>query len=217
MEYTEIQQMLNRVHDIMAEDEAQGIFSEVAEFLFTKCMIKKGDEIFRFLEIEFYYNNPNHVDTFVYKGRQCHVPGAFLIHDSGVDICFANQNNDTAYGGILLRHLLRTDKDGTRSVVTGPWNCCDALFNYTDGKTFPRLCLADQPYTHVDLHTTIRCNAGGNRPDAPYCYYDKQFVRTDVNKWGEANIKFPRFNPTTLGTAVNTYTARPWLRQTIKV
>lgn len=209
-DYESLEKLLNSVSK--ANDEnALSIFKDIAENLFKHYVIRKGNEKFRFLEVEFYYHSYSHPDDFVYN-RRCDKEGDFLIHSSGVDICFKNEEQNNTYGGILLRHLLRIEGIN-KSVVAGPWDCCDAIFNYTDQANYPYLWREDRDFNEQNLGNTYRFNAKGNMAERPYCFYDKSYIIDECNEWGEKGIPFLRYNPTLKETGKNRYSSKPWNRQ----
>lgn len=127
------------------ENTAYDIFHEIATNLFSNYYLKRGNDIFYFVEIEFYYYSNKHRDTvedshgikpFVYA-RHCDKNGQFFFHGSGVDICFAGNSNEpqNGYGGILIRSLLLNDN----YIVTGPWDCYSTLFSYTSNDVHVQL------------------------------------------------------------------------------
>lgn len=191
--------------------QADVVFRDIAENLFKHCVIRKGEETFRFLEIEFYYHSDKHPDDFVYP-RNCSVAGSFLIHSSGVDICFKNVDERT-YGGILIRHLLRIDEGQSKAVVAGSWDCCDALFDYSNEAVHPYLAEADNDFDATNLKSTSRFNAKGNMPEKHYCFYDAGYKLRDANDWGENATAFERYNPTMKTRQKNTYNSKPWNRK----
>ena len=120
-------ELLERVNDSSVKDNAFEIFKEIATELMSKFAIKKGDDYYQMVEIEFYWYSHNHPDLSVYP-RNSKV-GNWYLHPSGVDItlesCVKNidklrqdwdfaknkQENeenypkDCSYGGILIRTL----------------------------------------------------------------------------------------------------------------
>ena len=99
------------------EDNAQKIFADIATELFEHCFIKQGEAVkYKFLEVEFYFWSEAHKDNkldnegkkevpFVYP-RNNTQPAQYLVHASGMDLCF---KSDNGYGGILIRSLLRIE------------------------------------------------------------------------------------------------------------
>lgn len=219
MTYNEIGQTFDKVYAIEKGADAQEVFQTIANELFTNFCIKQGEDVtYKFLEVEFYYHSPKHKDdkekdgkmeTFVYR-RNADRHGVFFLHDSGVDMCFANKGE--SYGGILIRSLLRIEKGRKEMVVTGPWDCCDALFNYTDGERFPIIQRMDEPLETVKPKATRRYNAdkaNAVMADELYCFYDDRFVFG--NDWGNGFEIYERYDATTKGVK-SKYNAKPWGR-----
>ena len=108
-------------------------FDDLAKALMSKYVIKKGNVIYEFAEIEFYlfHNGQNeHIDTSVYP-RECKA-GTLFYHYSGVDIAFEtciNESNVT-FGGILIRSLVKKNDPKTDGeIIAGPLRCKDELLN----------------------------------------------------------------------------------------
>ncbi len=113
-------------------------FKEIANCLFQECCIKKGNDQYKFLEIEFYYYTKDFEDIITYPRNVS--SGKWFFHDSGVDITFESKCTDTDcscdrrkpnedyFGGILIRSLLKNDKE----IITGPLKCSWSLFDVID-------------------------------------------------------------------------------------
>ncbi|GHT32328.1 hypothetical protein AGMMS49574_15630 [Bacteroidia bacterium] len=118
-------------------------FKKIAELLFQEYYIKKGDNKYEFLEIEFYYYTKGHEDIITYP-RQVEA-GKWFFHNSGVDISFESRCKDVKqpsairkpgedyFGGILIRSLLKKNKDDPKyQLITGPLKCTWDLFDVID-------------------------------------------------------------------------------------
>ena len=113
-------------------------FEEIAKLLFRKCQIRKGKDIYDFLEIEFYYYIENHEDIITYPRNMKR--GKWFFHDSGIDISFESKCDNINlspkirkpikdyFGGILIRSLLKNGNEP----ITGPQKCTWSLFDYLD-------------------------------------------------------------------------------------
>lgn len=113
-------------------------FEEIAKHLFQGYCIKKGNDQYKFLEIEFYYYTKDFEDIITYPRNIS--SGKWFFHDSGVDITFKSKctntdcdcdkrkPNEDYFGGILIRSLLKNDKE----LITGPLKCSWALFDFID-------------------------------------------------------------------------------------
>lgn len=221
--YLELQKLWENLY----VDCSQQAFNTLMQQLFSHYVIRRGDVEYRFLELELYYFGPNHEDwrvdkqnmknkekqSFVYE-RDCDQTGAFFLHQSGVDICFVGKvtknGKDSCGGGILIRSLLRIDGN-KESVVTGPWDCADVLFQYMTEDTVSileytnkRLCLED------DILHTKRCNTNSSKDiDEDLCFYDTRYVFNGL--WSDLkHIELKRFNPIKRIYVTNTYKNKPW-------
>ncbi|MBP1629584.1 MAG: peptidylarginine deiminase-like enzyme [Bacteroidetes bacterium] len=113
-------------------------FQKIAELLFQEYCIKKGNDQYKFLEIEFYYYTKDFEDIITYPRNVSN--GKWFFHDSGVDItfdskckdidcsCDKRKPNEDYFGGILIRSLLKNDKE----LITGPLKCSWSLFDFID-------------------------------------------------------------------------------------
>ena len=182
------------------------------------------DDYYQMVEIEFYWYSPNHPDLSVYPRRSkagnwfLHPSGVDITLESCVeeDISMLqlrkdwenakkNQENQNvvyskySYGGILIRsmHKFKPTNDPTNSAsfILGPWNCCDALFDYIpcDGNfkdintMLPEITYYDKVEMMPDLDKKMEniegnliCEAKRNGisekhsvqyKDAHYCFY----------------------------------------------
>jgi len=100
-------------------------FDIIAKELFQNCQIVKGDKVYDFWEIEFYYFNQSHKDVIAYP-RTTNA-GLWFFHVSGVDITFQSVDGEF-YGGILIRGI--KERDG--EIISGPVRCVDKLFDVFD-------------------------------------------------------------------------------------
>ena len=120
-------------------------FEKIAKMLFESFAIQKGETVYLFKEIEFYFYNKNHRDIITHPRES--KPLCWYINDfGGIDINFTssiecvNRENskgknvmkyvldDSAYfGGILIRQLI--SEDGCE-VLNGPWACAELFRCY---------------------------------------------------------------------------------------
>lgn len=99
----------------------------MANFIFGQLKICAGGDNYTFVEIEFYYHDDKKFDSPIYN---CTYPrsrdaGKFFWHNSGVDICFESKEDKGFFGGILIRSLMKNDKE----IITGPMRCANELKN----------------------------------------------------------------------------------------
>ncbi len=115
-------------------------FEQIAKMLFESFAIQKGETVYLFKEIEFYFYNKNHRDIITHPRES--KPLCWYINDfGGIDINFGskiryekrlNSNgkkvekcvlDDSAYfGGILIRQLI--SEDGCE-ILSGPLACAE--------------------------------------------------------------------------------------------
>lgn len=115
-------------------------FEQIAKMLFESFAIQKGETMYLFKEIEFYFYNKNHQDIITHPRES--KPLCWYINDfGGIDLNFGskiryekrlNSNgkkvekcvlDDSAYfGGILIRQLI--SEDGCE-ILSGPLACAE--------------------------------------------------------------------------------------------
>lgn len=115
-------------------------FEQIAKMLFESFAIQKGETMYLFKEIEFYFYNKNHRDIITHPRES--KPLCWYINDfGGIDLNFGskiryekrlNSNgkkvekcvlDDSAYfGGILIRQLI--SEDGCE-ILSGPLACAE--------------------------------------------------------------------------------------------
>ena len=120
-------------------------FEQIAKMLFESFAIQKGETVYLFKEIEFYFYNKNHRDIITHP--RVSRPLCWYVNDfGGIDLNFAcsiefdsrpngkGKNikkyklDDSAYfGGILIRQLI--SEDGCE-ILNGPWSCAELFRCY---------------------------------------------------------------------------------------
>lgn len=101
-------------------------FPAWAASLMNNFAIRKGNQEYRLVEIEFYHNltDDEIIDgklkkiTYKREADSCD----FFFHNYGFDICF--KSDDQRYGGILIRSV-----KGADGFVNGPGRVADRLFD----------------------------------------------------------------------------------------
>ena len=201
----ELEDLLGKAKLIMKEEDAQSIFDEISNGLFNNFCFKTGNIEFRFLEIEFYYysqchkdlvyNEKNEPKPFVYP-RSCTKDGQFLLHASGLDICFKGTLVDKENGeggGILVRSLLMIEEGKKDKLVAGPWDCYSTLFSYTDNDNHLQLELLPEDARNKAKVTSFTRKIGEPKlkddksgytktytmANKPYAFYDARYVKDD--------------------------------------
>jgi len=123
-----LQKRLAAIVELADQKKIEQEFSDLAKALFNNFEIKKGDDTYEFVEIEFYLYNAKHKDAITYP-RMC-IEGQWFFHQSGVDISFKSKKaeNEKGFvgGGILIRSI--ENKNDTK-LICGPINCMSVLFD----------------------------------------------------------------------------------------
>ena len=139
-------QMIEQLRQLMTLDanmntsDIEERFEQIAKMLFESFAIQKGETMYLFKEIEFYFYNKNHRDIITHPRES--KPLCWYINDfGGIDLNFGskiryekrlNSNgkkvekcvlDDSAYfGGILIRQLI--SEDGCE-ILSGPLACAE--------------------------------------------------------------------------------------------
>lgn len=80
----QFENMLRNIKADMNEEELVNEFKNIATKLMSEYAIKKGDNLYQMVEIEFYWYSPDHPDLSVYPRKS--KAGNWFLHPSGVDI-----------------------------------------------------------------------------------------------------------------------------------
>ncbi len=120
-------------------------FELISQMLFEKFAVQKGEALYQFKEIEFYFYNKHHQDIITHPRVSKSI--CWYVNDfGGIDLNFvssiesASRSNckgkstnkyvldDYAYfGGILIRQLISIDEG---NVLSGPWACAELFRCY---------------------------------------------------------------------------------------
>lgn len=144
-------QMIEELRQLMTLDanmntsDIEDRFEQIAKVLFECFAIQKGETMYLFKEIEFYFYNNNHRDIITHP-RESKSLCWFVNDFGGIDLNFASNIkresrvnskgksvekyvlDDSAYfGGILIRQLI--SEDGCE-VLNGPWACAELFRCY---------------------------------------------------------------------------------------
>ena len=115
-------------------------FTQIAKLLFENFAIQKGEKIYLFKEIEFYFYNKHHRDIIThprFSDSLCWYMNDF----GGIDLNFPSEickidetdsygkkvkkyrlDDSSYFGGILIRQLISEDK---HEILEGPWTCAE--------------------------------------------------------------------------------------------
>lgn len=144
-------------------NETEEEFEIIARMLFDNFAIQANKTMYRFVEIEFYWNSPNHIDNSTYQRK--HVDpkaGDWFFHYSGVDIALKNEQTG-GYGGILIRSIYDINE---KIIIKGPLVCSMKLFSGTNAFTET---IKTQVVSHTFEKSTIlksrRIGLGRNAKD----------------------------------------------------
>lgn len=120
-----IEQLKSKLNLVGLPDDGKydEYFAEIANLLMKYCVIKKGDNEYEIVEIEFYLFTPEHQDVITYP--RVIDAGMWYFHQSGVDLTF--KSDSSRFGGILIKELCQIGKDS--KTITGPVNCVNELWD----------------------------------------------------------------------------------------
>ena len=139
--------MIERLQQLMTLDanmntvDVESRFEQIAKMLFEDFAIQKGDTVYLFKEIEFYFYNKNHRDIITYPRSSkplCWYDNRF----GGIDLNFKsniecreskkyNLDDNAYFGGILIRQLVCVNEAGSSKILSGPLKCAE-LFKHND-------------------------------------------------------------------------------------
>ena len=161
--------------DIQSKEMLSKEFKRIADKLFQEYEIICGDKHFRFAEIEFYYYRTGGMFdkewNCITYARRNKKDGDFMYHYSGVDMCFKSNFSDECaeFGGILIRSIYTTNKEGKREMIFGPLACKDEMLNYCKCE-MPKLCKS-KVLNRCDVKATSLAGVPENKK-SDYCFYD---------------------------------------------
>ena len=133
--------------------------NSLAKKLMNKYCIKKQNAFYQIAEIEFYYYAPNHPDIITYP-RNCS-EGLWFFHQSGVDLTIksSEEGKEPCFGGILIRSIIKHDKNGKIKRICGPQKCVYELFDVLDAINSNNLTplLEEHDFGDIEVDSTQRC------------------------------------------------------------
>jgi len=102
-------------------------FRMIAESLIGNFQINNGNEVYRFVEIEFYLSKTENAKRKIAYERETSA-GEWFLHENGVDISF--ESNKQFYGGILVRSLkVAKSFSSNGEFINGPRKCSWYIFD----------------------------------------------------------------------------------------
>ena len=124
----------------MSAAEIESRFTSIARLLFGYFAIKKGEKIYLFKEIEFYFYNKHHQDIITHPRISDSL--CWYVNDfGGIDLNFPSEickkyetettgknakkyvlDDSSYFGGILIRQLISEDGN---EILEGPWACAE--------------------------------------------------------------------------------------------
>lgn len=142
------------------EHETSQEFERIACELMNNYAIKTNDSEYRIIEIEFYWNSPNHKDASTYQRKYVDPKnGDWFFHYSGVDIALKNEANG-GYGGILIRSIYSITE---KKAFKGPMVCAMKLFSGTNAFTESiKTCIIKDTNTNINVVCSPRKGLGEN-------------------------------------------------------
>ena len=119
--------MMEKTTFPISENNLIGSFDTIAETLFRNFQVIANKDVYRILEIEFYYNSEQNKDNQTYGVEKQKTNGEWYFHYSGIDITIGN---GMACGGILLRSLGKLNETKTDfKCICGPLRVKNELLN----------------------------------------------------------------------------------------
>ncbi|MBP1615403.1 MAG: aguA 2 [Bacteroidetes bacterium] len=224
---TDLEKLLD-LSELASDEEVKNRFEQLATILFENHHIQKGDVLYDFLEIEFYYYSREHIDIITYP-RTANA-GEWFFHMSGVDITFKSKseyrkepNSKVAegdfFGGILIRSLQRHEK-GISKIITGPYNCMDDLFDKFNALDIPQNfpCVVRNEFIGMSVLKTTRWippfNTNNDEDNNKKYEIFKSRYSDNINRdeYLKANFisKEYRYYKGGIGKEIKSYKASPW-------
>lgn len=187
-----LQNLLSSLNANSSKDNIVATFEKIAKKLLNNYHIKKGEEEYYFMHIEFYFCNKNHLDIITYPRKLD--AGKWFFHQSGVDLTFnssyeghekaINTSSDFYYGGILIRDIVK--RSDMEKKFGGPYKCEWELFDFLE---------AFSPTSQVPYLEKNSQSFGINIEEYKIkreFSYDGQKVRTKYNEL--YNYYYPKIN-----------------------
>ena len=103
--------------------DIDGSFNRIAFELMNEYVLKVENAEYRITEIEFYYKDDKHNDTYIHKNPLQKTKGKWYFHGSGIDLTFGSED---VYGGILIRAIYNIK---TTKYIYGPIKIIAEIFS----------------------------------------------------------------------------------------
>jgi mRNA-degrading endonuclease HigB of HigAB toxin-antitoxin module len=151
-------------------------FDALADYLMNECVLDVNGNEYRIAEIEFYYfDKENHPDVFAHCNECQKKSNVFYFHLAGVDITFGN---NSYYGGVLIRSLIKIFDNNNEPFVMGPLNISTEFLHNAkeiDNKIYNKLeliiTLKEKQYSEK-LNFVKSCRVGLNTNSDSNCKKD---------------------------------------------
>lgn len=149
--------------NVNTPEQFDSAFDELAASLFNNFAIRRGQIVYRFVEIEFYHNLVDDMNGKTIPRTTS--AGEWFFHNYGVDIAF--ESNLNRYGGILIRSIVEGEsyKDG-KTYTNGPqkafWEIFDKLNSLHDNCEYP-LIVESASDVLIEPVKSLRWPFGGNK------------------------------------------------------
>lgn len=178
-------------------------FDMIAGMLFKNVAIRKGEDIFLFADVEFYFYNKHHKDIITHP-RNCESMQWYVNDFGGIDLSFKSEtkverivndkkklsikpvlSNDSYFGGILIRELHNAE---TGERLEGPWACAE-LFRTHDAlgtiDDYPVLLEYESAREIQDASPRLNLKRSNQKTEAKVKY----LLSAYANKFSDDEIK----------------------------
>lgn len=187
-------------------------FEAIAEVLFKHVAIKKGEEIFLFADVEFYFYNKHHKDIIAHP-RNCESMQWYVNDFGGIDLSFKSETkverivnekmklaakplltDESYFGGILIRELHNAE---TGERLEGPWACAE-LFRIHDAlgisNDYPVLIEYESARAIQDASPRLKLKRSNQKTEDKVKYllsaYANKFTKGEIENLSEEFDKY---------------------------
>lgn len=182
-------------------------FIEISDILFKHVAIKKGEKIFLFADVEFYFYNKHHKDIITHP-RNCESMQWYINDFGGIDLSFKSETkverivnekmklatkpmltDESYFGGILIRELHNAE---TGERLEGPWASAE-LFRIHDAlgiiNDYPVLIEYESAREIQDASPRLNLKRSNQKTEDKVKYllsaYANMFTEGDIEKLSE--------------------------------